>query len=95
MKIDSSLKTTGPGNVSGGSRARAERAGTTTGGTQVQLSTVSAQMAEASGGSPIDSAKIAEIKQAIAEGRFQVNAEAIADSLLGTARDLINSQRKA
>ncbi len=94
MKIDSSLKTTGPGNVTGGSRARAEKAGTTAGSARVQLS-AAAQMSGAGSGAPIDGAKIAEIKQAIAEGRFQVNADAIADSLLGTARDLINSQRKA
>ena len=32
---------------------------------------------------------------AILEGRFQVNAEAIADGLIDTARNLLQSQRKA
>lgn len=44
---------------------------------------------------PINSGKIQEIKEAIAQGRFQINPEAIADGLLETARDLVNSQRKA
>jgi len=39
--------------------------------------------------------RIAEIKLAILEGRFQVNAEAIADGLIDTARNLLQSQRKA
>lgn len=95
MKIDSSLKPSGA--VPGSSRARAEQAGTSTGAgtTQVQLSAASAQLAGSGSGAPIDGARIAEIKQAIAEGRFQINADAIADGLLSTARDLVQSQRKA
>lgn len=44
---------------------------------------------------PVNSARIQEIKTAISEGRFKINPEAIADSLIETARDLVNSQRKA
>ena len=44
---------------------------------------------------PTNNAKIAEIKEAIAQGRFKINPEAIAGSLIETARDLLNSQRKA
>jgi negative regulator of flagellin synthesis FlgM len=44
---------------------------------------------------PVNSAKIQEIKDAIAQGRFKINPEAIADGLIETARDLVNSQRKA
>ena len=36
----------------------------------------------ASSGAPIDGAKVAAIKQAIAEGRYPVNAERIADAML-------------
>lgn len=43
---------------------------------------------------PINSARIQEIKQAISEGRFKVNPEAIADRLIETARDLLNSGNK-
>lgn len=43
---------------------------------------------------PVNSARIQEIKQAIAEGRFSINPEAIADRLLESARDLVNSSRR-
>ena len=36
----------------------------------------------ASSGAPIDGAKVAAIKQAIAEGRYPVNPERIADAML-------------
>ena len=39
--------------------------------------------------SPFDAAKVEEIKAAIAEGRFKINPEAIADGLIAMARDLI------
>lgn len=39
---------------------------------------------------PVNSAKIQEIKQAIAEGRFKINPDAIADRLIESARDLLN-----
>jgi negative regulator of flagellin synthesis FlgM len=38
---------------------------------------------------PVNSARIQEIKQAISEGRFKINPDAIADSLIDTAKDLI------
>jgi negative regulator of flagellin synthesis FlgM len=96
VKIDGSLKT--PVTSSSGSRGRAERtsgSGESQAGSQVQLSAASAQLAGASSGAPIDGARIAEIKLAISEGRFKINAEAIADGLIDSARSLLQSQRKA
>ncbi|MDD2883450.1 MAG: flagellar biosynthesis anti-sigma factor FlgM [Dechloromonas sp.] len=43
----------------------------------------------------VNTARIQEIKEAIAQGHFKIDPEAIADGLLQTARDLVNSQRKA
>lgn len=40
----------------------------------------------------IDANKVAQIKQAISEGRFQVNSGVIADRLIQSVRDLISSQ---
>jgi len=96
VKIDSNFKTPASGAV-GGSRPKAD-AGAARSGTsaaEVNISSASAQLAGAGSGAPVDSARIAEIKQAIAEGRFQINADAIADGLIDTARDLLQSQRKA
>jgi negative regulator of flagellin synthesis FlgM len=42
--------------------------------------------------SPVNATKVAEIKQAISEGRFQVNSGAVADSLIKSVTDLISSQ---
>lgn len=39
---------------------------------------------------PMDMARIQEIKQAIAEGRFTINPEAIANGLIESARDLVS-----
>jgi negative regulator of flagellin synthesis FlgM len=95
VKIDTSFKTTGAGSTS--SRPRAESADKSgkAAATEVTLSAASSQMAGASSGAPIDGARIAEIKLAISEGRFQINAEAIADGLIDTARGLLQAQRKA
>ncbi len=44
---------------------------------------------------PMNMARIQEIKDAIAQGRFKINPEAIADRLIESAKDLVNSQRQA
>ena len=36
-----------------------------------------------------DAAKVARIAQAIRDGKFQINAEAIADKLIGNAKELL------
>lgn len=61
----------------------------------VQLSGASAQLSNASDSAAFDSVRVSEIRQAIAEGRFKINAGAIADKLISTAQELVNSQRQA
>ncbi len=41
----------------------------------------------------VDTKKVAEIKQAISEGRFQVNASAVADGLIASVRDLVGARQ--
>jgi negative regulator of flagellin synthesis FlgM len=41
----------------------------------------------------VSASKVIEIKQAITEGRFQINASAVADSLIKSVNDLIASQQ--
>jgi negative regulator of flagellin synthesis FlgM len=59
----------------------------------VHISTLSSQTQALDGGSEIvDAAKIAEIKQAISEGRFKVNPDVVADRLLESVKELIQSK---
>lgn len=61
----------------------------------VELSPLSAQLHAAHSeatGETIDAGRVQEIKQAIAEGRFQVNADVVADRLLETVRELLQNR---
>ena len=99
MKIDSSTKSPGSAGVNGGV-ARPSKAATnapsSSGGDRVELSPLSSklQSIESSmANTPVvDSARVAEIRQAIAEGRFKVNPDVVADHLLRTARELLRSR---
>ena len=42
----------------------------------------------------VDAKKVAEIKQAISEGRFQINSAAIADSLINDVNELISAEER-
>lgn len=55
-----------------------------------QLQALSGQLSETG---VFDSKKVAEIKAAIASGKFQVNAEKVADGLMDTVKDLIQTRR--
>ena len=67
-------------------------------GTSVHLGSTSARLrsmeAAAASTRPVNTQKIAEIKQAISEGRFQVNSSVVADRLLNTVRDLIKTSSR-
>lgn len=41
----------------------------------------------------VDSKRVAEIKQAIADGRFKIDTERIADGLISSVRDMLASAR--
>lgn len=59
------------------------------GSTAAQLRSMESSMAN----TPVANAsKVAEIKQAISDGRFKVNSELVADRLLETVRDLIRNK---
>jgi negative regulator of flagellin synthesis FlgM len=55
-----------------------------------QLQSIAGQLAS---GSVFDSEKVEEIKAAIANGQFQVNAEKVAEGLIDTVKDLIHSRK--
>jgi negative regulator of flagellin synthesis FlgM len=64
---------------------------------QVALSSLSARLQEANTAMAetpvVDAARVAEIKLAISQGRFQVNPERIADGLLDNVKQMLAAQR--
>ncbi len=99
MKIDSSIKSVSTSAVSAGGAKSGKGAASTPnsgGGERVQLSPLSSQLhalESSMADTPVvDSARVAQIRQAIADGRFKVNPDAVADSLLQTARELLRSR---
>ena len=102
MKIDSSssalpLASSGTGKA----RAPAVQSGNNAPGTlestSVNLGATSAQllgMGSTVSTSPVNTVKVAAIKQAISDGRFQVNSGAVADSLIKSVTDLISSKNR-
>lgn len=68
-----------------------------TGATQVQISEQVQSLGAplTSKASSFDAKKVEDIRSAIADGRFEVNAESVADGLLATVRDLIRTQSRS
>lgn len=97
MKITSSVPSVGGAPDSGRARGTAAphpKAGTGS-SERVDISSLSAHLQEVgSGEAPVNAQKVAEIKQAIAEGRFQINPERIADSLLSSVREMLGRANK-
>ena len=101
MKIDSNKPAGTPSTPSGAARARPSQAGAAP--AQASNGPAPATAATLSGAQTVDSIlastpvvdadRVAEIKRAIAEGRFQVNPERIADGLLQSVRDMLGSER--
>ena len=101
MKIEKSSKPL-PATSVGEGRARAsvaKPAGDTpsAGVTSVHLGANAEQLRSMESGMAntplVNAAKVAEIRQAISEGRFQVNSSVVADGLIRSVTDLINSHK--
>lgn len=100
MKIDNSVGSVG-GLPSGESRSRPGKSATpasAASGEKVELSSLAGRMQEveaALANVPVaDASRIAEIKQAMAEGRFQVDASKVADGLIESVKQMIASQAR-
>lgn len=97
MKIENSVRPITGVSTSDGQKRVDKTSGTgpNSGPAQenVHLSSVSKQPQSADSGAVVDTARIQEIKQAISDGSFKVNPEAVADRLLETARELIQSKK--
>jgi len=98
VKIDNS---TGPisGLPSSEPRPKADKSVNTPSaapGSKVELSSLASQMQEVEATLAnvpvVDASRVAEIKQAMIEGRFQVNAEKVADGLIDSVREMVRAQ---
>lgn len=95
MKIDNSVKLTGASpNSEIRPQQRADKSGPAAASDEVSLSPLAGQLQAGESQPPMDMAKVDQIKRAIAEGRFSINADAIADRLIDSARELVSSQRR-
>jgi negative regulator of flagellin synthesis FlgM len=98
VKINSAIPSVGTAPDSGRPRTESRVAprSSTESDTQVDVSSLASRLQELGGtlsSSPVvDSKRVAEIKQAIAEGRFKIDPERIADGLLDSVRQLLKKQ---
>jgi negative regulator of flagellin synthesis FlgM len=76
------------------SKGTATGKATAAGGDDVQLSPLAAELGSVEDAPAFDAARVSEIKQAIAEGRFKINTATIADRLIASAKELVDSQRQ-
>lgn len=97
VKIENTIK---PGISAKASETRSSSTGKAapasqpSAGASVQLSGQSAQLQSSDGASVFDAARVGQIKQAISDGKFQINAGAIADRLISSARELVDAERR-
>jgi negative regulator of flagellin synthesis FlgM len=91
MKIEQS---TALSNVQPANETRSVQAKKTVAASdEVELSSLASQLATSSSEPTFDAARVAEIRQAITDGKFTVNTGAIADRLIASAKELIGTQR--
>src|SRR4051812_35443555 len=61
---------------------------------KVELSSTAATLLSGGSSAEFDSAKVSRIAQAIADGSFRVNPEAIADKLIANAQELLGKTQR-
>ena len=99
MKIDSTVKSLPPISGPTITPKSAATVSPPVQGSQVQLSAQATALLGAESvikDSPVsDANRVAEIKQAIAEGRFSINPEKVADSLLTSVRQMLQQNQQS
>lgn len=63
-------------------------------GSSVQLSSAAAGLLNAASTPEFDTAKVERVRQAIADGSFKVDAEAIADKLIANAQEVLGAVKR-
>ena len=98
MKIDSSIGKTpglGVGSTAASTKPLEASSAARPQAATVQMSGQFQQLERQVGGGSFDAKKVQSIKEAIAEGRFQVDSSKVADGLLSTVKDLISSNSRS
>lgn len=99
MKIDNSVKSVG--GVVGGARNGTAKPGVAkrpaTPDSDVALSPLSARLQQIEGSlastPAVNSERVAEIRQAIAQGNFRIDPSKIADGLIASVRQMLSAQK--
>lgn len=88
---------TGAPEVAAGKAGGTQSPATPAARDKVEITSLSAQLAQLekmlNDVGVVDAARVDAVKQAIAEGRFQIDSEVVADKLLTTVRDLLVNQQ--
>ncbi len=99
MKIDGTGKPNTPASTTtkpSGETPAAKSSASASAGTKVALSGLAGTLKELEATIAnvpvVDNARVAEIKQAISDGRFKVNPERVADGLIQSVRDMLSAQ---
>jgi negative regulator of flagellin synthesis FlgM len=97
MKIDPTLKPAAASAVTE-ERTRAVKPGSTARqpGATVQVSPLASQLQSidaADGGESVDASRVAQVKLAIAQGRYEIDAEKIADRLIESTRESLRGAK--
>lgn len=98
MKIDSSIGKTpglGVGSTPASPKPLEASPAARSQAPTVHMSGQLQQLERQVGGGSFDAKKVQSIKEAIAEGRFQVDSSKVADGLLSTVKDLISSNSRS
>jgi negative regulator of flagellin synthesis FlgM len=101
MKIEKSNNTLPPSATSESTariaQAKASQSQPAPEGVNVSLSSTNSQLrnmeASMANAPTVDTQRVAELKLAISEGRFQINSEAIANGLINNVEDMINASQ--
>lgn len=98
MKIDGTFKpvASAPANETR-ARPRTDAASSTQSDAEVDLSPLSTALSKAESAiadtPAVDKARVAEIRQAISEGRFKIDASRIADGLIDSVRQMLDTRQ--